>query len=538
MYSKDAIAKFESYINDWCLFAREYLRVNLDHEQEEILRSVQVNPKTAVSSGTARGKDYVAAVAGICFLYLTPRWDDAGNLVANTKVIMTAPTDRQVKDIMVPEFTRIFQNSIYLPGELSGYNIKTPFKEWFLTGFKADDKNVESWSGYHAANILYIVTEATGLPDPVFNAIEGNLQGNSRLLIVFNPNITTGYAAAAMKSPSFKKFRLNSLNATNVKEKKILIPGQVDYTWVKDRITDWCTIIQPNEFDEVEGDFVFEDVTYRPNDLFRIKILGLFPKVSEGMLVPQEWIELANKRWQESQADNITDAIGNKGSTAQVAKLTKSLRLGVDIAGMGRDNSCFVHRYGNLIEKFDLMQGGGTANHMQVAGTVVNILRTNTNSFSGVYAQAFLDTIGEGAGVYSRLQEVAAERKEIDPRRIHSVKFSAAGEWNELPLKDRTGQYEFLNMRAYLYWAIRDWLNPDSKNNACLPVDDELMQELTETKWKFNSSGRIQLEDKEELKKRIKRSPDKADALANTFYPVPDVDPNPKKRRNVAEFFH
>jgi hypothetical protein len=85
---------------------------------------------------------------------------------------------------------------------------------------------------------------------------------------------------------------------------------------------------------------------------------------------------------------------------------------------------------------------------------------------------------------------------------------------------------------------VRDWLNPDNKTGAMLPPDDELFQEMTETKWKFRSDGRIQIEDKEELKKRIKRSPDKFDALANTFWPVPDVDPRPAKRQNVANFFH
>jgi hypothetical protein len=78
-------------------------------------------------------------------------------------------------------------------------------------------------------------------------------------------------------------------------------------------------------------------------------------------------------------------------------------------------------------------------------------------------------------------------------------------------------------MRAYLYWSIRDWLNPAFKSNAKLPPDEELMEELSQTKWKFRSDGRVQIEAKEDVKKRIKRSPDKADALANTFYPIDPV---------------
>jgi len=179
---------------------------------------------------------------------------------------------------------------------------------------------------------------------------------------------------------------------------------------------------------------------------------------------------------------------------------------------------------------------------MEIAGIVLNIMKQNTNSFTGQYPQAFIDTIGEGAGTYSRLIELSQEGqpdKAILENKVFSAKFSERAEWGDQPLKDHTGQYQFLNMRAYLYWALRDWLNPENKNDASLPPDDELLQELTETQWKFMSNGKIQIESKEDIKKRLKRSPDKADALANTFWPVPDIDPRPKaKKKNVGQFFH
>ena len=93
------------------------------------------------------------------------------------------------------------------------------------------------------------------MSETIFSAIEGNLQGNSRLLIVFNPNVTTGYAARAMKSERFKKFRLNSLNAENVVSKKNVIPGQVDWRWVDDHVNAWCTPIRKEDFNEGDGDF-------------------------------------------------------------------------------------------------------------------------------------------------------------------------------------------------------------------------------------------------------------------------------------------
>ena len=478
---------FERWRNDWTAFAKEVLRANLDEEQKAILRAVQHNKMVAVASGTSRGKDYISAVACLCFMYLTPRWNSKKELIKNTKIAMTAPTGRQVTNIMIPEITRLFTNAKVLPGRLLADGIRTNNAEWFLTGFKASDDDTESWSGFHAVNTMFAVTEASGISETTFNAIEGNLQGNSRLLLVFNPNVTTGYAAKAMKSSRFKKFRLNSLNAENVVKKRNVIPGQVDYEWVKDKVENWCTLIQKEDFDEGQGDFEFEGLNYRPNDLFRVKVLGLFPKTSEDMLIPLEWCELAVERWRKLQEEKF------------VSK--KHPLIGIDVAGMGRDSSCFVPRYGNYVPEIKIHQSGGKADHMKVAGEA-------THWLSNTKAKAFIDTIGEGAGVFSRLEELGYKN-------AYSCKFSEGTKG----LHDITGQYEFANMRAYCYWAVRDWLNPKNGFNPALPPCDELVAELTEVHWLFQSSGKIIIEAKEDIKSRLKRSPDIADALASTFYP-------------------
>lgn len=478
---------FDRWRNDWCLFAKQVLHAKLDNEQKAILHAVQHNKMVAVASGTARGKDYITAVACLCFMYLTPRWNKNKELIKNTKIAMTAPTGRQVTNIMIPEISRLFRNAKILEGRLLSDGIRTNNAEWFLTGFKASDDDTESWSGFHAVNTMFAVTEASGISETTFNAIEGNLQGNSRLLLVFNPNVTTGYAAKAMKSSRFKKFRLNSLNAENVVKKRNVIPGQVDYEWVKDKVENWCTLIQKEDFDEGQGDFEFEGLCYRPNDLFRVKVLGLFPKTSEDMLIPLEWCELAVERWRKLQEEKF------------VSK--KHPLIGIDVAGMGRDSSCFVPRYGNYVPEIKIHQSGGKADHMKVAGEA-------THWLSDAKAKAFIDTIGEGAGVFSRLEELGYKN-------AYSCKFSEGTKG----LHDITGQYEFANMRAYCYWAVRDWLNPKNGFNPALPPCDELVAELTEVHWSFQSSGKIIIEAKEDIKSRLKRSPDIADALASTFYP-------------------
>ena len=482
----NAVNAYKAWQRNWGKFAKDVLCVTLDPEQRAILSAVQHEKMVAVASGTARGKDFVAAVAALCFMYLTPKFNSKNELIENTKVALTAPTGRQVGNIMYPEITRLFHTAKVLPGRLVGTDIRTEWNEWFLTGFKADEHNQEAWSGFHAVNTMFIVTEASGISESIFAAIEGNLQSNSKILIVFNPNTSIGYAARAMNSPRWKSFRLDDLTAPNVIQKRNVIPGQVDYEWVKDKVATWCEIIQETDFNEGKGDFEFEDVWYRPNDLFRVKVRGMFPEVSEDVLIPDYWIELAVQRWK----DHIR---GNR---------TPDEKLGVDVAGMGRDSSIICHRSNEYVSKFDAFQSGGKADHMQLAGVVKNLLAGKVD--------AFIDTIGEGAGVYSRLVEQGLQNK------VYSCKFSE----NANGLHDVTGQYEFINMRAYLFWAVRDWLNPANKSEACLPDLPALRQELVEIKYIVQSNGKIIIEKKEEIKKRLGRSTDYADALANTFYPT------------------
>lgn len=500
---KASLSLMAEWRKDWVRFAQEALGVTLDREQQDILRSVQFNRRTSVASGTARGKDFVAACAAMCFLYLTPRWRRTQNgeieLAENTKVALTAPTDRQVLNIMMPEISRLFNRAkrrgIILPGRLNTQNIRTDNEEWFLTGFKADEHNHEAWSGFHAVHTMFVVTEATGIGDDTFSAIEGNLQGDSRILLVFNPNTPVGYAARSQKGDRWATFQLNSLTAPNVREKRIVISGQVDYEWVVDKVGNWCSPISESEVSAELDDFQFEGRWYRPEDLFRKKVLGKFPKVADDVLIPQQWIDLAHNRWNEAHGKEPLS------SEPRV--------LGVDVAGMGRDSSCFCERKGQYVAPFKVFNSGGHADHMKVAGIVVQRRQCDPKMYVSI------DTIGEGAGVYSRCLELDNEQF------IVSCKYSEGAKGrNDKDLTDLTGQYRFQNMRAYLHWCVRDWLNPKNNTGAMLPPDSVLDEEATEIRWSFRSDGRIIIEPKDDIKKRLGRSPDRFDALANTFYPV------------------
>jgi len=77
----------------------------------------------------------------------------------------------------------------------------------------------------------------------------------------------------------------------------------------------------------------------------------------------------------------------------------------------------------------------------------------------------------------------------------------------------------FINCRAELYWALRNAMKRDSANKLLIPKKwASLAKECTWPRYTIQSDRRIQLESKKEIKKRKKRSPDEADALALTYY--------------------
>lgn len=112
-----------------------------------------------------------------------------------------------------------------------------------------------------------------------------------------------------------------------------------------------------------------------------------------------------------------------------------------------------------------------------------------------------VDVIGVGSGVYDRLRE--------QNHPCHAVNVSAAASDNE----------HFANLRAELYWHLRERFQKGEIDLTRLSRShyDRLSGELTAMKFKYTSTGKIILESKDEMKKRLGYSPDLADALALAF---------------------
>jgi hypothetical protein len=115
-----------------------------------------------------------------------------------------------------------------------------------------------------------------------------------------------------------------------------------------------------------------------------------------------------------------------------------------------------------------------------------------------------VDVIGIGAGVVGRLRELG-----------HDVfAFNAAEKSEQI---DMSGELGFVNMRSAAWWTMRELLDPANGFDIALPPNDRLTGDLTAPHWRVVSGGRIQVESKADIRKRLGRSTDHGDAVVMAF---------------------
>lgn len=178
-------------------------------------------------------------------------------------------------------------------------------------------------------------------------------------------------------------------------------------------------------------------------------------------------------------------------SRARKYKVTSDspLVIGIDVAISDKDKTAIIRRKGrlayNLETHFNL-------NTMEIVGLIRRIIDKERPQ------KVMIDTIGIGAGCYDRLREIGYDC-------VEGVNVARSANDKE----------KFRNQRAELWHDMREWLAQDTP--VQIPDSDELLGDLTSLGYKFDSSGRLQIESKDELRKRGMKSPDTADALALTF---------------------
>jgi hypothetical protein len=176
------------------------------------------------------------------------------------------------------------------------------------------------------------------------------------------------------------------------------------------------------------------------------------------------------------------------------------LIVGLDPAGTGGDRIAMAFRRGRICERIETRSGIDT---MEIVGWLVDVVRKENPD------AVFIDATGIGQGVYDRAKEMLGGDVIVA---VHN-----AGK----PLKpadlDERGHPVGgpLNRRAECWMELRDWLSDDG--GCSIPDRDDLQADLTGVRYSYDSSGRLKLEPKPDMKKRGLRSPDLGDALALTF---------------------
>jgi hypothetical protein len=165
------------------------------------------------------------------------------------------------------------------------------------------------------------------------------------------------------------------------------------------------------------------------------------------------------------------------------------LVIGVDPAISDHDRTAIIRRKGRLVYNLETHYN---LNTMETVGAIRRIIDKENP------AKVCIDCIGIGAGIVDRLLEIGYDC-------VEGVNVARSA--ND---KDK-----FRNLRAELWHDMREWLAQESAIQ--IPDSDELLGDLTSLGYKFDSSGRLQIESKDELRKRGMKSPDTADALSLTF---------------------
>lgn len=373
----------------------------------------------------------------------------------------TAPSKAQLEDALLKEiniwFGRLPQaiRDLY---DVTSRRIELAIndvtrEQSFFTAATARAESPEALQGKHSANVLLVVDEASGVHENVYEAAIGSMSGENATTLMLSNPTRTSGTFFNSHQPGSDAF--------------IVQVGHMDSPRVSDAYVE-----------KVARKYG------RNSNAFRVRALGLFPKSDDDTVVPHEYVASARER--DIHSDD-----------------TRPQVWGLDVARFGDDNNCLIRRSDR--ELFDDVEVWGGLDLMRTTGKVK--AKWDRTAEQRRPRFIYVDEIGLGSGVVDRLREMGLP--------VRGVNVAEAATVSE----------DYRNARAELWWKCREWLerktcklppvNPDVDPRED-PVE-RLCAELTMPKYKHTSSGKLEVEPKSDTKKRLKRSPDCADALVLTF---------------------
>lgn len=317
----------------------------LTEQQIEIAESLQKEKNLCVSAGGGIGKSAEAALLTIWFLSCHP----------HSKVITTAPTGKQLNDVLWGEISFWLKRYKYrdMLESYKGRLIVKSFPEWYAVArtVSKDSRQLnDTLAGFHAAFLLILVDEASGVPDPVFTALDGAMtDANAMILLISNPVSTAGYYYDTISDPEGKGKNWGILYFDSRKS------PLVDKSFEERIISRYG----------------------KDSAMYRSKVMGLPILSSEAFVItPEEYDKLIR----ENRETNSGRVI-----------------LAVDVAGSGEDMSIICHRQGNSIIAWSEYSKNDTT---YLVGEVERIA---LQTYQGKDVIVIVDALGIGAGVYDLL---------------------------------------------------------------------------------------------------------------------------------------
>jgi phage terminase large subunit len=459
-------------------FCRTALGVTPWYRQIEVLESIRDNLKTAVRSGNKCGKTTLAAIAALWFYSSFP----------DARVWMTAATARTINQAIWREIRKMHAGALIPldgePAQHCGTGLTAPDLRQ-IVGFTAASK--EDAAGISGANMLYIIDEASGVADEIYEGIEGNRAGGQvRVLLISNPTKTEGefYQAFTSKAAFYNGITISGEETPNCTGDGPPIPGLASPEWIEEKAREYG----------------------RESVFFRQRVLGLHTEGEEGKIYSLEDITSAQLRWADAEA---------KGP----------LVVGLDPAGsgVGGDEIVFCPRRGAKV--IDLyahrsLTAAGILTHLQ--GYLDRLLLTPSE-----IAMVVLDCEGSvGAEVFGVLRAAAGEAR---------ARFRVAGV--------RAGQRATRNPMVYemtrdeLWAAGEQWIK---RELGAIPEHAKLLQDLHAPSWEASVRNRQKATSKEEIKQILGgRSPDYGDALnLSCWFRGDELIEKPPPARDVKEARH
>jgi len=450
-------------------FVEDIIGATPDPEQAKILRSVAANPMTSVRSGHGVGKSTVQAWVVIWFMTTRPF----------PKVPCTAPTQHQLFDILWAEVSKWLRNNPALQNEMVWTKEKVYMRgypeEWFAVARTASKP--DALQGFHADDLLFIIDEASGVSDPIFEPVLGALSTpGARLLMCGNPTQLSGffYDSHHKNRASYATFHIDGRNSQRV----------------------------PKEFVDRIIRMYGED-----SDVFRVRVAGDFPLQEDDIFIP---ISLVEKSIHTEFSPRISPL---------------SVHIGCDVARFGDDKTVIGYKVDEQVAFYKKRQGQDT---MKTADDIILLGEELVHRYRlDAPIPVKIDDGGVGGGVVDRLRQV----KRLNPERfwwleVYPVKFG-----------QRIKHKYYHDSTTYMMSVVKKLLTPFDEETGkpkpvelILPDDDDLVAQLSGRKYELTEASKIRIESKEAVKKRGQPSPDEADCVLLLCLPV-----KPPKKRGAKQ---